>query len=85
MSNFVSKARENCKSETADMNPRLNKIGLRVRGRRISDALTHLKEGTIVDVYATVNRQWYKTYHNPAYAVLCDDGVERVYQIVERI
>lgn len=84
---FDSKLRANYRGITAgknprvSLNPRIHKIGSKVRGCRKGSA-SDGKEGIIVDCYSTLNKGFYK---NPAYVVKCENGKKRIYQHVIQI
>lgn len=81
---FKKKLRSNYRGITArgnpkiSLNPRVHKIGSKVRGQRKGSA-GHDKIGIIIDCYSTLNRASYK---NPCYVVKCEDGKIRSYQHV---
>ena len=56
------------------------KLGDVCVGKRYGSS-SHLKVGTLVDAYVTVNYP----YRNPAYVLRCEDGKLRTYQGIEKL
>lgn len=63
-----------------DIQLRKFKLGDVCVGKRLGSA-SHLKVGTLVDAYVTVNNN----YRNPAYVLQDEDGKLRTYQSIEKL